>query len=81
MQYKGSEFTNKMIGGAPDLDMSVVRSSDVLAIRREFDGLDRFVKIAVMKDDASAEIDKQCTAVCTPRTVRCKDRTCVTDER
>ena len=81
MQYKGSKFTNKMIGGAPDLDMSVVRCSDVLAIRREFDGLDRFGEIKVMKDDTSAEIDKQCPAVCMRRNVRCKDRTCVTDER
>ena len=65
MQYERSEFTNKMIGGAPDLDMSVVCGSDVLAIGREFDGLDRLVEVEVMKDDASAKIDKQCTAVCT----------------
>ena len=58
VQLKWSKLSYEMIGGAPDLDMRVMRDSDVVAIGRELDSLHRFLKVEMVHDHASSEVDE-----------------------
>lgn len=65
MQVKGCKFADEMVRCTPDLYVGVMGDSDKSSVRRKADSLHRLFEVMVMEYDASANVNEQCSPICT----------------
>lgn len=58
VELERREFSNKVVGSTPDLDMRVMLDCDVFAIRRKGDRLHRSLEVEMVHHHTSPKVDE-----------------------